>query len=184
VRLGFVGILVLLDSVLCNMVVLMFRGQLTHTLEWVNVAPLLSAQVLPTIVNAAFCGIATSLFLKYLDSVRKAIASAMELVFIALASAGLFGHAIDPASIGASFLVGGGIYLYSTNIGPEASESEQEMDAEAQTELLPRSKEPETDIALKEVPVAATATQRDKGKLATCVVPMASQVKNDAPAVS
>ncbi|RLN67773.1 hypothetical protein BBJ29_005585, partial [Phytophthora kernoviae] len=49
-----------------------------------NVRVLFSPYVLPMVLVMSMIGVVTSLFLKNLDSVRKAIASALELVFLPL----------------------------------------------------------------------------------------------------
>ncbi|TDH70922.1 hypothetical protein CCR75_001198 [Bremia lactucae] len=78
-----------------------------------NFSELFSPYVLPMVLIMSFTGIVTSLFLKQLDSIRKAIASAMELVFLPLLCAVLFGQLITLYTMAAIVFVGFGVYLYA-----------------------------------------------------------------------
>ncbi|RLN36733.1 hypothetical protein BBO99_00001707 [Phytophthora kernoviae] len=80
------------DSIVCMMGVLAFglTGQIAEETmdngQWTmdNVRVLFSPYVLPMVLIMSVIGVVTSLSLKNLDSVRKAIASALELVFLPL----------------------------------------------------------------------------------------------------
>ncbi|RLN73062.1 hypothetical protein BBO99_00009571 [Phytophthora kernoviae] len=75
------------DSIVCTMEMLVFglTGQLAEeALTMDNVRVLFSPCVLPMMFDMSIIGVATSLFLKSLDSVCKAIVSALELVFLPL----------------------------------------------------------------------------------------------------
>lgn len=58
-------------------------------------------------------GLVTGFFLKHLDSVLKAVASATEIVFTMIAAWALFGTPIHPNDLAAGCLVGLGVALYS-----------------------------------------------------------------------
>jgi len=74
------------NSIVINLAVLAVKSELTEALRPQRLAVvLLSPYVAPIAVILATIGIVTSLFLKHLDSVRKSIASAMEIFVDALA---------------------------------------------------------------------------------------------------
>ena len=75
-----------LDSILCNVFVLAYYGELQSNLTKDSLLSLCQFFVLAIILNNAFAGIITSLFLKNLNSIVKAFASALELIFTALLS--------------------------------------------------------------------------------------------------
>ncbi|KAJ0401698.1 hypothetical protein P43SY_006148 [Pythium insidiosum] len=105
-----------LDSILCTtaMLVLGLTGQsFAEVVQPANIAVLFSFYVLPMVLIMSFIGVVTSLFLKTLDSVRKAIASALELVFLPVLSALLFGVPITPALVVSVLFVSSGVYIYS-----------------------------------------------------------------------
>ena len=65
-------------------------------------------------------GLITGFFLKHLDSVLKSIASATEVVLTMVASAIIFGVALDARALIAAGLVGAGVALYNRPIGSRA----------------------------------------------------------------
>lgn len=83
------------------------------TSSHVPITILFSINVWPMIVIMSSIGIVTSVFLKYMDSIRKSIAAAMELVFLPLFSFLFFAIPIHSYLVGAVILVGIGVYLYS-----------------------------------------------------------------------
>ncbi|RLN67679.1 hypothetical protein BBJ29_001773 [Phytophthora kernoviae] len=104
------------DSIVCTMGMLVFglTGQTAEeALTMDNVRVLFSPYVLPMVLIMSMIGVVTSLFLKNLDSVRKAIASALELVFLPLLSAMLFGQPLTLYTVAAVCFVGFGVYIYS-----------------------------------------------------------------------
>eukprot|EP00667_Euglena_gracilis_P018050 EG_transcript_19117 len=106
-------------SIVANAAVLAFRGELGTALNPDNLAPiLLSPYVCPIALILASIGIVTSLFLKHLDSVRKSIASALEIFVDALLTWLIFGIPVGGATVLAVALVSGGIYLYSRPAEP------------------------------------------------------------------
>ena len=80
-----------LDSLLCNIVLLGVKGDLATAFTAPALASLANPLVLVLILNNAVLGIVTSLFLKKLNSILKAFASALELVLTALLSWPLLG---------------------------------------------------------------------------------------------
>ncbi|KAF4137908.1 Nucleotide-sugar transporter [Phytophthora infestans] len=105
-----------IDSIVCTMgmLALGLTGQTAQeALTIANFSVLLSPYVLPMVLIMSFIGVVTSLFLKQLDSIRKAIASALELVFLPLLSAVLFGQPITLYTVAAVCFVGFGVYIYS-----------------------------------------------------------------------
>ncbi|KAG2502447.1 hypothetical protein JM18_009832, partial [Phytophthora kernoviae] len=75
------------DTIVCTMGMLVFglTGQTAEeALAIDNVRVLFSPYVLPMVLIMSMIGVVTSLFLKNLDSVHKAIASALELEFLPL----------------------------------------------------------------------------------------------------
>jgi UDP-sugar transporter A1/2/3 len=105
-----------MDSIVCTMVMLVLglTGQTAQeALTMANFNVLFSPYVLPMVLIMSFIGVVTSLFLKQLDSIRKAIASALELVFLPLLSAVLFGQPLTLYTVAAVCFVGFGVYIYS-----------------------------------------------------------------------
>ena len=69
-----------LDSILCNVLVLVYNGELTTSFTSDALKSILQFFVIAIILNNSFAGIITSLFLKNLNSIVKAFASALELI--------------------------------------------------------------------------------------------------------
>ncbi|KAL4154998.1 hypothetical protein PRNP1_007112 [Phytophthora ramorum] len=112
-----------IDSIVCTMgmLALGLTGQTAQeALTAANFSVLFSPYVLPMVLIMSFIGVVTSLFLKQLDSIRKAIASALELVFLPLLSAMLFGQPITLYTVTAVCFVGFGVYIYSLPVEPKA----------------------------------------------------------------
>ena len=72
-------------------------------------------QILIVILNNAAVGIVTSFFLKYLNSILKTVASALELVFIAVLTWFFFGVAITWQTALSIGIVSLSIILYARN---------------------------------------------------------------------
>ncbi|KAE8880566.1 hypothetical protein PF005_g5057 [Phytophthora fragariae] len=105
-----------IDSIVCTMgmLALGLTGQTAQeALTMANFSVLFTPYVLPMVLIMSFIGVVTSLFLKQLDSIRKAIASALELVFLPLLSAVLFGQPLTLYTMAAVCFVGFGVYIYS-----------------------------------------------------------------------
>ncbi|CAI5732987.1 unnamed protein product [Peronospora destructor] len=105
-----------MDSIVCTlaMLVLGLTGQTAQeALTTANFSVLFTSSVLPMVLIMSVIGVVTSLFLKQLDSIRKAIASALELVFLPLLSAVFFSQPITLYTVAAVCFVGFGVYIYS-----------------------------------------------------------------------
>eukprot|EP00996_Jenningsia_fusiforme_P001131 NODE_2032_length_1318_cov_31.371158_g1847_i0.p1 GENE.NODE_2032_length_1318_cov_31.371158_g1847_i0~~NODE_2032_length_1318_cov_31.371158_g1847_i0.p1 ORF type:complete len:347 (+),score=65.67 NODE_2032_length_1318_cov_31.371158_g1847_i0:56-1096(+) len=100
-------------SIGLNILVLAVKGELAIAVRMENLRPLFSVWIFPIGIILATTGIVTSWFLKYLDSVRKSIASAIEIFVDAILTWLIFQIPIGLATLLAAILVSGGIYLYS-----------------------------------------------------------------------
>ena len=101
------------NSVVWNLLFLVAKGSLHEAVAPENVRTLLTPNLLAIITIMSSVGMVTGFFLKHLDSVLKAVAAALEVVFTMVFSWLLFGTPLDPLSIGAGVLVGCGVALYA-----------------------------------------------------------------------
>ena len=113
-----------IDSIFCNLVLILghnliishqanvidVSGESSFDLTW-----LFQGFVIVIVVNNAFIGIVTSLFLKIFDSIWKAFASALELVFTAILSFWILGIPIYWNTIFAVGIVSGAVVMYAQN---------------------------------------------------------------------
>lgn len=104
-----------LDSIVCNLLILMFRGELAAVVTKDHLLEVFRFEVLVIMINNAAIGIITSFFLKYMNSILKTFASALELMFTAVLSYLLFSIPIYLNTALAIFVVSYAIYLYSLN---------------------------------------------------------------------
>lgn len=104
-----------LHSILCNLIVLVLKGELATAFTWSGVASLGQPLVITLIVNYAAIGIVTSLFLHTLNSIVKSFASALELMFTAVLCWVIFGIPIDLYTLLALAVVIGATVLYAQN---------------------------------------------------------------------
>ncbi|XP_055638526.1 UDP-galactose transporter senju [Toxorhynchites rutilus septentrionalis] len=104
-----------LDSIVCNLLILMLRGELAVVITRNHLAETLRFEVLVIMANNAAIGIITSFFLKYMNSILKTFASALELMFTAVLCYVLFSIPIYLNTVLAIFVVSYSIYLYSLN---------------------------------------------------------------------
>ncbi|XP_064540825.1 UDP-galactose transporter senju [Drosophila montana] len=131
-----------LDSIVCNAAILLLRGELLDAFSGHNLGSIMRFSVLIIIVNNAAIGIVTSFFLKYMNSILKTFASALELLFTAVLCYFLFAIPIYMNTALAIAVVSYAIYLYTqspvVNLGkvrPLATISE------ATVKLNPKEKE-------------------------------------------
>ena len=103
------------DSIVCNIAILAFSGDLTHVFAPESLQSVFRPKVLVIVFNMAGAGIITSLFLKNLNSILKTFASAMELMFTAVLCWIIFGISIDMYTLIAIAVVTAAIVLYSHN---------------------------------------------------------------------
>lgn len=104
-----------LDSIVCNVVVILMQGDLETVFLKENLTYLVNINVILIIINNAAIGIITSFFLKYMNSILKTFASAIELMFTAVLSYFLFAIPIYINTFLAISVVSFAIYLYSQN---------------------------------------------------------------------
>lgn len=102
-----------LDSIVCNAVILLIRGELLDAFSPHNLGTIMRFSVLIIIVNNAAIGIVTSFFLKYMNSILKTFASALELLFTAVLCYILFSIPIYMNTALAIAVVSYAIYLYT-----------------------------------------------------------------------
>ncbi|KAL1523042.1 hypothetical protein AB1Y20_018003 [Prymnesium parvum] len=112
------------NSILWNGAFLAAKGTLEQALSPSNWAAICTPLVLSIIAIMSTVGLVTGFFLKHLDSVLKAIASALEVVATCLMSFVLFGVPLDGFTLVASTMVGFGVALYSRPIPPSRQEYE------------------------------------------------------------
>ncbi|XP_055539388.1 UDP-galactose transporter senju [Wyeomyia smithii] len=103
------------DSIVCNLLILMFRGELTAVVTSEHLTEVFRFEVLVIMINNAAIGIITSFFLKYMNSILKTFASALELMFTAILCYLLFSIPIYLNTALAILVVSYAIYLYSLN---------------------------------------------------------------------
>eukprot|EP01063_Lacrimia_lanifica_P001536 TRINITY_DN10778_c0_g2_i1.p1 TRINITY_DN10778_c0_g2~~TRINITY_DN10778_c0_g2_i1.p1 ORF type:complete len:354 (+),score=146.00 TRINITY_DN10778_c0_g2_i1:79-1062(+) len=107
-------------SIMCNIFWLWLcpsktwcKSDLATAMDPAKLAELLHPWVLPIGVILSCIGIITSLFIKHLDSVRKTIASAMEIFVDAILAFALFGIPLTANTLVACGLAAGGVVLFS-----------------------------------------------------------------------
>ena len=116
-----------LDSIFCNLVLLTYNGQVFTFLSYQNLQPVLSFKVIYIIVNQTCIGIVVSYFLRYLNSILKSFASALEIVFTAVLAMLFFGVPIGFNTIISICLIFVATYLYSANPVNNTSAANREV---------------------------------------------------------
>lgn len=104
-----------LDSILCNLLFLGFKGELRSSMTSGALKNILQVFVIAIIINNSFAGIITSLFLKNLNSIVKAFASALELICTALLSFVLLSIPLHWNTILAVLVVSYAVVMYAQN---------------------------------------------------------------------
>lgn len=102
-----------IDSIVCNFLILFLKGQLVGAFTAENMRAIFRFNVIIIIVNNAAIGIVTSFFLKYMNSIVKTFASALELLFTAILCYFLFAIPIYINTALAIGVVSFAIYLYT-----------------------------------------------------------------------
>lgn len=102
-----------LDSILCNLILLLLQGQLLSAFTPDSISEIFQFKVVIIMINNCAIGIITSFFLKYMNSILKTFASALELVFTAVLCFILFSIPIYINTILAIAIVSIAVYLYS-----------------------------------------------------------------------
>lgn len=107
------NIFMYMDSIVCNALILLFRGELLDAFSAKNLSSIARFGVMIIIINNAAIGIVTSFFLKYMNSILKTFASALELMFTAVLCYFLFAIPIYMNTALAIAVVSYAIYLYT-----------------------------------------------------------------------
>lgn len=115
--------LMYLASMVCNVGYMVVDGTLAGAMSLDNAAAICQPSVIGCIAIMSSVGIVTGFFLKHLDSVLKAIASAIEIVFTMVFSAVLFGVAINLSGLLAAIAVGVGVAFYSRPVEQKQASS-------------------------------------------------------------
>lgn len=103
------------DSIVCNMALLLWQGDISVLLDKEEFSSILHYKVILVIINNAAIGIVTSFFLHSLNSILKTFASALELVFTAILSRIFFDIPIYSNTICAIVIVSIAVFVYSQN---------------------------------------------------------------------
>lgn len=104
-----------MDSIICNVLVLTYKGQLTGAFTTSSLSSIFQFNVICIMLNNAAIGIVVSLFLRSLNSILKTFASALELMFTAVLCWIIFGIAIDIFTVVAILVVSAATFLYAHN---------------------------------------------------------------------
>lgn len=121
-----------LDSIICNLVLLMLNGNIVNAFLYENIVKVFHYKVLVVMFNNAAIGIVTSFFLKTLNSILKTFASALELMLTAVFSLIFFNIPIHLNTTLAIATVMFATYLYSQNPvqNPPKATSQNNIDQE------------------------------------------------------
>ena len=111
-----------LDSIFCNLMLIFGHKLISHQqdapgsiFDFSDIQGLLQGFVIFIVLNNALIGIVTSLFLKIFNSILKAFASAMELVFTAILSFIILGIPVYWNTVLAVGIVSGAVIMYAQN---------------------------------------------------------------------
>ncbi|KAG7162167.1 UDP-galactose transporter senju-like [Homarus americanus] len=104
-----------INSIICNAVVLLYRGELISAFSTTSLSQVWQPVVVVIILNNAAVGIVTCFFLRNLNSILKTFASALELMFTAVLSWVIFGIAVNWWTAVAIALVIFATYMYAQN---------------------------------------------------------------------
>merc|ERR1719495_2353786 len=112
-----------LDSIFCNVLLLGAKGDLQSAFTSSALSSIANPLVIVLIVNNAVLGIITSLFLKKLNSILKAFASALEMVGTALLSWPLLGIPLTLHTVTALVAICAAVVIYAQNPVANSSSS-------------------------------------------------------------
>ncbi|RUS79921.1 hypothetical protein EGW08_012309 [Elysia chlorotica] len=132
VHIMMANVFMYLNSIVCNVLVLLFKGQLFQAFEFDSIATIMQPGVLAIVLNNAAIGIVTSLFLRNLNSILKTFASALELMFTAVLCWMIFGISVDIYTVFAIFIVSAATYLYAQH--PVVNKAKQDAVKEVNKE--------------------------------------------------
>lgn len=114
------------DSIICNVVLLILQGNVSAAVDLDGVKSILSINVVLIMLNNAAVGIITCFFLKYLNSILKTFASALELAFTAILCYLLFSMPIRLNTMLSIAVVSLAIYLYSLSPVVNAADNKRQ----------------------------------------------------------
>jgi drug/metabolite transporter (DMT)-like permease len=144
-----------LDSIICNTLLLLLTGNVKSAFASENLSEMLKPGVIIIAINSCCIGIVTSFFLKYMNSILKTFASALELVFTAVLCWLLFSIPIYFNTILAIAIVSLAVYLYSQSPVVNTAKVGKTKDFEDMRALL--TEEDEDDLLkMEEVLVKST----------------------------
>lgn len=103
------------DSIISNLILLIFTGSITSAFTAERLVEIARPSVLIIAVNNALIGIVTSFFLKYMNSILKTFASAIELVFTAVLCRIIFAIPIHLNTVLSIGIVSIAVFIYSQN---------------------------------------------------------------------
>jgi solute carrier family 35 (UDP-sugar transporter), member A1/2/3 len=133
-----------IDSILCNALLLLLTGNIKSAFASENLSEMFRPGVMLIAVNSCCIGIVTSFFLKYMNSILKTFASALELVFTAILCWVLFSIPIYLNTILAIAIVSIAVYLYSQSPVVNTAKGVRTNDFEDKRALL--TEEDEDDL--------------------------------------
>lgn len=107
------NIFMYLDSILCNALILLLQGNLLSAFSVDNFVEIMKPSVLIIMFINCAIGITTSFFLKYMNSIIKTFASAIELVFTAVLCRILFAIPVYLNTVTSIVIVFISLFLYS-----------------------------------------------------------------------
>ncbi|CAL1527615.1 unnamed protein product [Lymnaea stagnalis] len=128
VHIMMANVFMYLNSIICNLLILAYRGEFLEAFHHSSVMSILQPGVMAIIINNAAIGIVTSLFLRSLNSILKTFASALELMFTAVLCWIIFGIPVDLYTVMAIFIVSAATYLYAQNPVVNKARTEIEED--------------------------------------------------------
>lgn len=130
------NIFMYLDSIFCNVILLILQGNLHDVVSTTNMSKIFHYKVVLIMINNAAVGIITSFFLKTLNSILKTFASALELILTAILSYLLFSIPIYLNTILSIFTVLCAVYIYSQNPVKNLQHSRKPRQEEEEEELI------------------------------------------------
>ena len=127
------------DSIACNILLLLWQGKFGEAVASSNVAVILAPHLLLVVGIMSTVGLVTGFFLRHLDTVRKAIASALEVLLTTMLSWALFGTPLDGYCLAAVSLVGYGIALYARTPAESATGGYTPVPRSSESEVRERT---------------------------------------------
>lgn len=119
-----------IDSIVCNFLLLLVQGNILSAFASESLVEIFRPGVLLIAFNSCAIGIVTSFFLKYMNSILKTFASALELCFTAILCWIIFSIPIYMNTMLAIAIVSISVYLYSqspvTNVKPSSTRQDFE----------------------------------------------------------